>query len=222
VRRRHLVLAVALVATALLPSTAGAAEVPTFRTQRTYLHCADASVRLHNAAGATGRTIPWDTRPPAAAFLGSAAGCAVADAQSVVPFGQAAGVHAVTDLVAAGTFTGNVRAVTVHLHDLSHRADAGSTQQVLYVTLEVEGERVVDREPVTTTSVAENSGATHAVQLSITGLDLATEPGNGTTERDYRLFVDSQQGNVWAYDATEVPAGITFNPLVPAAARIQL
>ena len=203
--------------------SAGATTGTTFRAERTYLHCADASIRLHNAAGALGGLpISWDTKPPSAAFLGNGAGCAFASGPDYADGPWIAGVEVMIDAKLEGTFRGNLRALTVDLHDLSRRADAGSDEQQLYVTLTVDGQDIVTNAPVITTSVPENSGATHSVRFSIVNLPFALQEGTGDIQHTVRLRIASQQGNVWAYDAAEVPAGIHFNPASVEAARISV
>lgn len=207
------------------PGVAGAVG-PTYRQERVYFHCADENVRLHNVAGVPDDApVAWDTRPPAAAFVDSGAGCATADPNVATTRVSAAGQRGdvPVDAVFEGTFTGNLDDLTVNLHDLSQRpgTPVGGGVEDLEVSLLVDGEEVLDGVAVAPTARAENSGVTYAVDFSIADLGIGTEEGNGTITRTLHLVVASGNGNVWAYDATEVAAGITFNPPTLAAATVR-
>jgi hypothetical protein len=84
---------------------------------------------------------------------------------------------------------------------------------------------------VTVTPVRSSTGASERIRFTIVGLNLMNEAND--TEHDVLLtlnggaFVasgvvfpvhDSQ--NLWVYDTTEVPSGLTFNPAAAEAATI--
>jgi hypothetical protein len=53
----------------------------------------------------------------------------------------------------------------------------------------------------------------------------ASEDGDGTTEHSIVVSIDSAtatQNAFWAWDTTEVPSGISFNPATLAPAKIQV
>ena len=226
----------ALAIFAAVPASATHGDIhPTYRAERVYFHCADENVRVHNVAAAqTGAPIAWNTSAPSGAFAGEGDGCLTADpnlgsqngklcAEPLTPPPpecQHTGV--VLDAEFEGTFKGNLRQLTAHLHDVSHRSDTplGPVQN-LAVSLWIDGVQVLNNFATTPTAVSENAGVTHAVEFSITDIGLGVEDGNGQIQRTYRLTIRSADANIWVYDASEVPAGITFNPQTLAAFRIK-
>ena len=201
-----------LAVVAATPATAEHGDIhPTFRTERTYFHC-QGDARVDNVAAAQGTVAGWDTTFPQGAFAGDGAGCGSVE----TPLRNQQGVEGL-DTRFAGTFTGNLQAITVHLHELAHETDAVGTVGLI-VRLEIEGLTVAEQ-TLRIPGQSENSGVTHAVDFSFTGIDIAVEDGNGQIQRDYLLEIrdtsTDSTPNFWAFDADEVPAGLTFNPKTP-------
>jgi len=185
---------------------------PTFRTESTYFHCNGPS-RIYNlnwfaAVGGESAFIPWDTTPPA---------------QSVTDGGGCGGVDVgwttndPWDMVFAGTFSGNLRDMTVRLHEVLVDNVRESSTQLVRIYAEVDGVPIFPPGDSATTyegrafSVAPqtaNSDATALYEFTITNLGYAeevldeegnvvdvltdgavTENGDGQRERSIRLLV---------------------------------
>jgi hypothetical protein len=114
--------------------------------------------------------------------------------------------------------------LTVQLHEMAH-SDLLPDGTQLDLTLAIDGVTLL--ELATRTAVlSENSGVTNRVEFSIVGLRplFSEEAGNGTTERTVTLTVGAprESPSFWVWGTTEVPAGITFNPLSPAGTRFEI
>lgn len=90
--------------------------------------------------------------------------------------------------------------------------------------LVIDGALFVDNVAVNVTPVVSSTGLSELYELSITGIGLATEDGDGTTVHEITVYLDtdpSQANSIWVWDTTEVPSGIVFNPATLATAQIQ-
>ncbi|MFN2545552.1 MAG: hypothetical protein ABR600_13430 [Actinomycetota bacterium] len=226
------------------PAGADTSIRPTFRPSNVYFHC-NGPTRVYNlnwlaGLGDVSTYVPWDANPPAGSVQ-DGAGCIGGDEGQVT--------NEVYDVCFAGTFTGNLRDLTVRLHEfLVGNTRAGSTQ-MMRVYAEVDGIPVFpkgataggyDGRAFTVTPQSENSGATALFEFSISNLGfakevrdangnlidvqrggVALENGDGTEEHAFRIMVgldtfvgdDPPTGaDLWVWDTTEVPSGITFNP----------
>lgn len=255
--RRALPLILAL---AVIGATAGSAWAdytgprPKFQRDQVWFHC-NGDTKLYNAniliAGLSPDAyVPWDRTPPAAS-VATGAGCGGWDAGWVT--------NELYDVVYEGTFTGNLKSMTIELYDfILNQAREGTTQR-MRIYGEIDGEPIFPQgDPAsgaytgrafTVTPARVNSGATDRFQFTVTNLGyaneiydaqgklidierggMALEDGPGTAEHTLRLLIGiddfpagaQRTGNdLWVWDTTEVPAGITFNPATPAAATVE-
>ena len=236
------------------PASAYTGIQPTFATSNVYFHCTG-DTKLENVnwvetLGDESSYTKWDANPPTQSVQ-SGAGCGALDE------GQT--TNEVYDPVFQGEFTGNLRDLTVHLHEFLFGNTRQGATQPLRVYAEVdgipifprgnyEGNGAYDGRGFTVTPVSENMGATDLVEFTITNIGyanytyddqgnvvdvqtggVATENGDGTTVHTLKLLVgidtfvgdDPPTGtDMWVWDTTEVPSGITFNPDAPATATV--
>lgn len=209
---RRLIGAIAAAALMVVAAAGAASAVPhpeaTFKSQRVYFHCSGDS-KVQNVPANQGQTTQWNTTPPSSSVT-DGAGCGQFDT------GNVDGLPA--DPVFEGTFVGNVKSLTVHLHEMAH-SDLQAFGTEVLVTLVVDGKQVLAHEGAQRVpAVSENSGVTNGVTFTVTGIGLDTEAGNGTTSHTFSLKIASpvRGASLWVWDTTEVPAGITFNPSTPA------
>ena len=196
------------------PASAQTEEVQ-FRKERVYFHCAD-DLAVSNVSSYLGSVPGWDTSPPNQR-LSQGGGCFSAE----TAVRNQPGISGL-DTQWRGWFTGNVRSLTIHLHEVSHEATATGGTVELIVRLIVDGkERLVSSAtkipaldaPLEVGGQPVN-GAAHTVTFSVTGLVIEDMPGTGTVQHEYFLEIrtTTDSNNVWGYDAVEFDAGITFNP----------
>jgi hypothetical protein len=231
-------LAVCLAALAAGPAAATHGGIhPTFRKEAVYFHCAGPTkVSNVNNAAADNAPAPWDTNPPAQSVT-EGAGCGAIDLGVVRDTGY-------VDAFFKGTFTGNIRDITVSLHHLllgRARQAPGYTVKVQW--LEIDGVPLIENLPIPVTPVLSSTGASELVEFSITDIGsateikdadgnvidvkttgLATEDGDGTTVHEVMLMIDTdpnETNSIWVWDTTEVPSGIVFNPDTLASARLK-
>jgi hypothetical protein len=194
-----------------------ASAVATFRTETVYFHCSGPTkVSNVNNAAADDAPTGWNTTAPTQSVQ-QGAGCGAIDIGAVRNTGQ-------VDAFFKGTFTGNLRDLTLRVHNLLlSRARTTPTLGVKISALEIDGALVVDNQAVNVTPVLSSTGASESVELSVTGIGLASEEGDGTTAHEITIYLDtdpSQTQSAWVWDTTEVPSGIVFNPPTLAAAQI--
>ena len=237
--------AAAAVIVAAPAASAGHGDIhPTFKTTSAYFHCGEPTkVGQVNSFSLVGRGSPWDASPPTQS-LTAGGGCVAGDWS---PSGGPA-----YDAAFRGRFTGNLRDLTVRLHEFLVGGVRGAASE----TIRLEGS--IDGTPIfpfgytanvgRTLQVAPVTTGTHSrlYEFSITNLGFANEvvrddgsvdverggvaleDGYGEGEHELTLFVGlhgaftlgdptSMKVTTWAWDATEVPGGITFNP--PALAK---
>ena len=211
------VLSLLAVVFAVSPAAADHGDVhPTFREERVYFQCQSQQVKVDNVQASQGTLATWSTSAPAGAFLGQGDGCG-----SVEPTARSNGGVAL-DTRWRGTFTGNLKALTVEIHDLSHRARTPlGPNASLIATLWVNDEQVLTGD-VTPAPLEDNSGATHSYRFSLANLGIATEEGDGAQVRTYMLEVRARDANFWVWGADEVPSGITFNPAALEASQLAI
>jgi hypothetical protein len=183
---------------------AGAQEpVPTFRTERAYFNCAG-NVKLQNVALLNGEFPSWDTTAPGSAATGN--GCGMYENNL-----NQAGLN----LEFKGTFTGNLDNLTVELHNMGVSNDPTDNKIRLIVQL------VVDDEPLAETSAADfptvrsSTGLSEKATYTFTELNYDDELGDGTQVHQIHVVARSsgtETQSAWVWDASEVPAGLTFNP----------
>jgi len=197
---------------------------PTFRPEQVYFHCAGPA-KVENANfQATGALSPWNTTPPAGSYQ-AGNGCGWLD-----PGHTEGGIN---DANYAGTFTGNLKSITIEAHNLLlSQVDANNIRRIT-IGLTIDGEPLlynfVDMTPeISSTGLTEkflisipNLGCTKDVLdangnvVNVLTDGLATEDGDGSAVHQITLTLDStysDRGGAWVQDATEIPSGITFNP----------
>lgn len=214
---------------------------PSFRTENVYFHCSG-STKLQNVNWQLGSgPATWDTNAPTQSFT-QGAGCGSVDTFFYNPDSEN-----LYDAVFKGTVTGNLRDLTVRLHNLVLGRVRSTTTTPLGVRLLVDGQPYLAGEAwgerVDVTPVPSSTGATELLEFSITDLGsateikdgqgnvvdvqttgLATEDGDGTVPREIVLTITpffTPYNNAFVWDATEIPSGIVINPSSPASARIR-
>jgi hypothetical protein len=219
--RRNSVLLCALAALAIaVPASADHGDIhPTTRTERTYFTCAG-ETKAQTVHILQDNIPSWDTTAPTDS-VSSGAGCG--HLEGPVAGAQPGTIH---DAIWQGTFTGNLSSLTVELHSINATFDRALAEQWLQVTLLVDGEVIYEpanEEDYLVVSVEPSeSGASHAIRFSITHLPFLLEDGDGEQEREITLAIHNEDfANLWVWDTTEVPAGITFNPVKPEPVRIR-
>lgn len=215
-RRHGLVLVILLIAALAAPATALTSDgeiEPTLRTEETFFHCASDN-KLQNVDAAQGNYPSWDTNAPAASFT-TGEGCGFYDNL----LAGTVGGHPFASAIWTGTFTGNLDSITVELHRLLAGAGGSVTFPALVVTLTVNGQVLHDGDVTGLAWTASSSGASESTVWSFTDLGFLVEDGDGTIERTVTLRIDSynEAQTAWVFDASEVPAGLTFNPETPSS-----
>jgi hypothetical protein len=214
---------------------------PTFRTENTFFHCG--STPLSNVNLITDGPTGWNTTPPSGSVT-DGNGCSGADPGAE----RGANQETIYDAQFAGSFTGNLRDLTLHLHSFLLSQARQATTFSVRVWLNIDGVDVTSGgstgQTVTVTPVSENMGATEDFEISLWNIGFAnyvydssgnlinvqtggyaTEDGNGETEHTIEVTIDSAtatQNSLWAWDTTEVPSGISFNPATLAPAKIKV
>ena len=214
---------------------------PSFRSERVYFHCAG-PIKVQNVALITDGTPSWNTTEPDQSVQ-EGAGCGAVDPGAARGSGQ----ETIYDAPFSGTFTGNLRDFTVELHNLALSRVRPGELFTVRVRLSIDGTPVFAETAgqfVNVTPVASSTGASEKFLFSITELGctrdivdangnvvgvktggFATENGDGTTEHEILLTIDSfavNQASAWVWDTTEVPSGITFNPSKLETAKLRV
>jgi len=189
---------------------------PRFGTRNVYFHCTG-ETKLYNAnwliAAATtnnlyGGATAWNTTRPADSVT-DGAGCGGLD--------TGGGTNEAGDPVFEGSFFGNLRDMTVQIHEfVTNQTRSGAIKQ-LKIYAEIDGEPIFpkgategayDGRTISVTPTRVNSGATDLYEFSITNIGyandildaqgkvidvetggMALEDGNGTTEHTLRLLI---------------------------------
>lgn len=243
VLRRSLI-PLAAVAALATPALAGHDGVhPSFRAESVFFHCTGPT-KVHNVNHQLGSSSPtWSTTAPAQSYT-QGAGCGTLDSFLFLEESES-----IYDASFKGTFTGNLRNLTVRLHNLVLGRVRTAETTPLAIRLLIDGEHYIASAPglpygslVEVTPVPSSTGATELLEFSITGLGsatevkdsqgnvidikttgLATEDGDGSTEHEIVLIVTpfyTPYNNAFVWDAAEIASGITFNPPTLAAARL--
>jgi len=223
--------AIGVIATLAGPAAADHEGIhPTFREERAYFHCVGAN-KVQNAEAAA----PWDTTAPASVQTG--AGCGVLEAEDLPGDQSSEGRF-------SGTFVGNIQNMTVEMWILGHSTYSAVLPADVAVTLEIDGDTYLATGEGTEMSWQESeTGASRKVEFTITHLGsatevldadgnvvdvtttgFATEDGDGETEHAVSLTVGhsfADEYGAWVWDASEVPAGITFNDPTPASTKLR-
>ena len=177
--RRSVVASLLLVGIVALAGPAGAytGVRPTFATSNVYFHCTG-DTKLYNLnwtedLGDESAYARWDPNPPAQS-VEDGAGCTALDAGWVT--------NEVYDPVFQGTFTGNLRALTVHIHEFLFNQTRQGATQPMRVYAEIDGTPIFpkgstdgayDGRGFTVTPSPENAGVTDLVEFTITNIGYA-------------------------------------------------
>jgi hypothetical protein len=179
---RALVLTTALVGFGLLGAPASGTHGgihPTFAASNVFFHC-NGETKVYNVnflgqGGAAGAYVPWDANPPSESVT-DGAGCGGTDVGWVT--------NEVYDVVYQGTFNGNLRDMTVRLHEFIGGNLRESPTQRMRVYAEIDGlpifpqgstEGAWEGRAFTVTPAEDNSGATDLYEFSITNLGYAID-----------------------------------------------
>lgn len=216
---------------------------PTFRTEGVYFHCTGPT-KVHAVNTALSPSVvPWNTTAPSQSYT-QGAGCGTVDTfffhpDPTTPY----------DASFRGTFSGNLRNLTVRLHNLVlGRVRTGTVTQ-LGVRLQIDGQDYLplgtgrNGSLVDVTPVPSSTGATELLEFSISDIGSAkeikdgqgnvidvqttgpvTEDGDGSLEREVTLIVTpffTPYNNAFVWDATEIASGMTFNPPTLAGTRVK-
>jgi hypothetical protein len=192
---------------------------PTVRTERTYFHCVGPA-KVQNVAFAQGSVPGWNTTAPTQSVQ-AGAGCGYYENAG----GAWLGPNRTTlDSEWEGTFTGNVDSITVELHNIHVSAARATGPFLARLNLLIDGVEVFNG-PATgdlrMTPVPSATKLSEKMTFTLTRVGLLTEDGDGTRVRTFRLVMRSlsEEQSAWVWDTTEVPAGLTFNPIVPEAVQ---
>ncbi|MGH2691434.1 MAG: hypothetical protein ACRDHM_02920 [Actinomycetota bacterium] len=186
---------------------------PTFKTQGVYFHCTGDTIVYQADFAATGYVTGWDTSPPPGG---------VADGNGCGGLDVGGASNEFGDPVFEGTFTGNLRDMTVRIFDfILPNARQGATQE-LKVYAEIDGDPLFPRGPtaniyegrnVTVTPVRGNADLTDEYEFTITNIGFANEikdasgnvidvetggaaleDGSGTIEHTIKLLIGLATG----------------------------
>lgn len=194
-----------------VPASGQVAEVPTFRTERAYFKCLEGS-KLQNVQVAQGTVPTWNTTPPAGSFT---AGNGCGFYENAV---NAAGLN----LEFRGTFTGNLDNLTVELHDIYASSERPNHRVLMRAVLTIDDEPVVETALMLFPTTASSTGISEKIAFTFTELNFDEELGDGTQVHNIHLVArgGTETQNLFVWDATEVPAGLTFNPTTAEAFKI--
>ena len=197
---------------------------PTFRSESAYFHCTGPTkiYTVNQQLVPFRGSIPWNTTAPAQS-LTQGAGCGTLDT-----FLTHESLDNEWDVTFRGTFTGNIRDLTVQLHDLAVGRVRSTATVPLNVRLLIDGEHYLPLGTGTGTRVdvtpaPSSNGVTELFQFSVTDIGSAKEDGDGTTQHDIVVHLTPTPApfnTAWVWDASEVASGITFNPATLAASTV--
>ncbi|HYH27367.1 MAG TPA: hypothetical protein VEA19_01160 [Actinomycetota bacterium] len=186
---------------------------PTFKTETVYFHCSGPTKvqQVNTANDIYGSAAPWDATPPSQSVV-DGAGCGSLEAGGIS--------NEIYDAVFAGTFKGNLRNLTVRIHQFLTNQTRQTASQTLRVYAEVDGMPVFPSGTpeagytgrlVTVTPTRVNSGATDLFEFTITNLGyaidvldeegkvvdvqtggMALEDGDGVEEHSLRLLLGGE------------------------------
>jgi hypothetical protein len=228
--RPVLALLAALVAGLMTVSSASALHGPTGvdftpndRLERVYFHC-EGTTKLHSTVESG--SIPWNTTAPSASVQ-AGAGCGSLD-NGLWGNNQVS----VQDSHFQGSFAGNIDKITVEAHNIYLGPGRQSGSFTVNVRLAIDGQPMLGTagKNVTVTPVRSTTGASEMIKFTIKGLNLMNEANdiehdvlmtlNGGAFVASALFPVHDSQSIWVYDTTEVPSGLTFNPLTTETATI--
>lgn len=232
------IMGIVFLAGSVLPAAASHGGIhPQFRQEGNFFHCAGPT-KVQNMNLMVSDELPsWDTSAPADS-LQQGGGCVAME----MPWFNATCSGQTTPGEGAacfsGFFDGNIRDMTIDLYSILSRQARMEPPLTMVVRLEIDGEEIVngratffEPEPAMdglgerfNFSVADLGCAREVRNSSGQLIDVitdgfATEDGVGSERHEIFIEVDVstlsslQSGSMaWAWDASEVPSGVTFNP----------
>ena len=229
--RPVLALLAALVAGLMTVSPASALHGPTGvdftpndRLERVYFHC-EGAAKLHSSV--QDASIPWNTTAPTQSVQ-AGAGCGTLD-NGLWGNNQVS----VQDSHFQGSFAGNIDKITVEAHNIYLGPGRQSGSFTVNVRLAIDGEPILGAagKNVTVTPVRSSTGASEMIKFTIKGLNLMNEANDiehdvlmtlngGAFVASAVVFPVHDSQSIWVYDTTEVPSGLTFNPLTTETVTI--
>lgn len=163
----------------------------------------------------------WNITAPATSYTGGA-GCGFADPGWL---GNTAD-NGAADLVATGTYAGNLDRIAVHLHTIDGAyTRSGVVPGTIGLQVEVDGEIIYESsadDGLTVDVTRSETGATGLIEATITDINKLTEEDLATHDvivRASTFFSDDVNGRVWG--ASEIDSGVTFNPTKVAGTRVR-
>ena len=187
---------------------------PTFRNETNYFTCLEAN-RVQNIPRNQSEALPgWSTTAPTQA-LEDGGGCV--QYENILT--STATTTGPDDLAIGGTFTGNLKTLTIELY-LANVSSFGALDQYMTdANLYIDGELIHTAAEFTFDTVAAGD-ALDKFTFSYTKLDklFATEDADGTQEREIVFSMSSynEQQCFWAWGATDAPGKINVNPATAA------
>jgi hypothetical protein len=214
---------------------------PLFFAERVYFQCEGES-KLQNPT----LPAPWTTMTPSATIQNGEIGCIASDPAAEAPPSDAA---MESDAVFDGTFTGNIRNLTVKTHILGHSGQSVQSGTVpIEVSLDVDGQQVVSEVPLSLPTDTTPSYVLRSVEFTVADMGcarevrdadgdvidvvtggMATEDGYGSAQHNVHLelaYAGAVNANrvdhiTWLWGSQEMGSGIQFNDATPAVTTIQ-
>ena len=189
--------------------------VPDLRTERTYLACNGAN-KVQNNEG----QVAWNTTKPATSYT-AGGGCGSADPGLLINTADDGGA----DLVATGTYTGNLDKISVHLHTIDGPYSRSGVFPVTVGTqVEVDGVIVFESgaDGIELDAVRSSTGATALAEYTITNLNRLASTDLKEHEVIVRVATHfSDDANAWVWGASEIDSGVTFNPTAISGVKVK-
>ncbi|MGH2710142.1 MAG: hypothetical protein ACRDH9_02930, partial [Actinomycetota bacterium] len=167
-------LAVIAAAVMVGPASAGPGEIhPTFREERTYFHCPGPTAVYTLSQFPRYTPATWDTTPPADSFQ-QGGGCVGAEYGGFT--------NQIYDVAFEGTFIGNVRDLTIEIHQALVGNVRTTSTETLRLNMWIDnqplfppGTQPANGKTVTVTPVPAGSGTSEKFEFSITNIGYANE-----------------------------------------------
>lgn len=188
---------------------------PTFRLEDGFFTCLGGT-KLQNIPRLEGGIPGWDNTAPTQSLSGGG-GC-VQYENLLTSTNTPTGPY---DLAFQGTYTGNLTTVTLEIY-YANGPQASVPEYLANTSLLVDGEAVGTATQITLSPT--EAGNLKKLEFSFTRLEriFATEDGDGVQEREIAFALSSynEEQMLFAWDATDAPSRIVFNPAKPAATKI--
>ena len=200
---------------------AGEVFAPEYAETAVYLHCNGTKIGNVDAAANANR-VTWDAKKPTASVT-TGAGCGTLE-----PAVSGATNHnAFYDFPVRGTFTGNIKNITVRFWTIDTTPRALG-KLFLRTLLVIDGTDIVPRattgHTVEVAPVPSSTGIARLVEFTFTNIGLDSAEAH-TAEHEIELTLESwyavdTTANMWVYDASEVDSGLIINDATPAGVRV--